>query len=286
MTTTTKLSQLTGDYVLDTAHTRIGFLARAAMVTKVRGQLDEFVGSGHLDGDDPSKSSAQLTIQARSIQTRNHLRDGHLRRHFLDVDTYPTIAFTSTKVEQVDETNFKVTGDLTIHGATKRVTVDFELTGAENDPWGNFRVGLEGKASINRKDWRLSWKGVGPSSARRYRLSSTWPRSGGRNRMGRDNGDHWVGHERGPMDGAEDLHGRVSASGWPCCRHAEQGELEPRVVVDVALCALDESDALDACSAQADRSGEAWGICSCSSSPGTCLETSLLKPTGKHRTRS
>jgi polyisoprenoid-binding protein YceI len=157
MTTTTKLSELTGDYVLDTAHTRIGFVARAAVVTKVRGQFEEFEGSGHMDGDDPSKSSAQLAIQAKSIQTRNRMRDDHLRRHFLDMDNHPIITFTSTKVEQVDETNFKVTGDLTIRGVTRPVTVDFELTGADNDPLGNLRVGLEGKATINRKDWGVSW---------------------------------------------------------------------------------------------------------------------------------
>lgn len=156
MTTTTKPSELTGNYVLDTAHTRIGFVARHAMATKVRGQFDEFEGSAHLDGDDPSKSSAELTIQANSLQTRNQQRDEHLRSKFLDMDNHPTITFTSTGVEQVDETKFKVTGDLTIRGVTKPVTVDFELTGAEN-PSGNFRVGFEGSVTINRKDWGVNW---------------------------------------------------------------------------------------------------------------------------------
>lgn len=156
MTTTTKPSELTGDYVLDTAHTRIGFVARHAMATKVRGQFDEFEGSAHLDGDDPSKSSAELTIQANSLQTRNQQRDEHLRSKFLDMDNHPTITFTSTGVEQVDETKFKVTGDLTIRGVTKPVTVDFELTGAEN-PSGTFRVGFEGSVTINRKDWGVNW---------------------------------------------------------------------------------------------------------------------------------
>jgi polyisoprenoid-binding protein YceI len=157
MATTTKPSELTGDYVLDTAHTRIGFVARHAMATKVRGQLDEFEGSAHLDGDDPSKSSGELTIQAKSIQTRNQQRDEQLRSKFLDMDNHPTITFTSIGVGQVDETNFKVTGDLTIRGVTKTVTVDFELTGAENDPSGNFRVGFEGSVTINRKDWGVNW---------------------------------------------------------------------------------------------------------------------------------
>src|SRR5215470_3962632 len=141
MITTTRLSDLTGDYVLDTAHTQIGFIARHTIATKVPGQFGEFEGSAHLDGDDPSKSSAQLTITAKSIQTRNH----------------PAITFTSTKVEQAGDTNFAVTGDLTIRGVTKPVTVDFKLTGAETDPWGNFRVGFEGSLAINRRDWGVHW---------------------------------------------------------------------------------------------------------------------------------
>jgi polyisoprenoid-binding protein YceI len=156
--TATKLSELTGDYVLDTAHSRIGFVARHAMVTKVRGQFDEFEGGAHIDGDNPAASTAKLVIQAKSIETRNKQRDDHLRSNdFLDMDNHPTIEFVSTGVEQESDTEFKVTGDLTVRGVTKPVTVDFELTGAENDPWGNFRIGFEGKVVINRKDWGVSW---------------------------------------------------------------------------------------------------------------------------------
>jgi polyisoprenoid-binding protein YceI len=157
MTTRTRLSDLTGDYVLDTARTRIGFVARHTMATKVRGQFDEFGGSAHLDGDDQSKSSAQLTIQSKTIQTRNQRRDEPLRSKFLDTDNHPTITFTSIGVEQVDETNFKVAGNLTIRGVTKPVTVNFKLTGAENDRWGNFEARFEGSATINRKDWGVNW---------------------------------------------------------------------------------------------------------------------------------
>jgi len=160
MTTTTQLSELTGNYVLDEAPTRIGFVARQAMVTKVRGHFHEFDGNAHLDGDDPSKSSLQLTIQAKSIQTRNELRDEHLRSHFLDVPNYPTVSFTSTEVEQVNETSFIVTGDLTIRGVTKPISVEMVLTGAENDSRGNFGVGFEGTAIINRKDWGVSWNAL------------------------------------------------------------------------------------------------------------------------------
>jgi polyisoprenoid-binding protein YceI len=157
MTTMTRLDELTGDYVLTTTHTRIGFVARHTMGPKVHGQFDQFEGHVHLDGDDPSKSSAQLTIQAKGIQTRNRRRDEQLRSKFLDMDSHPTITFTSTKVEQVDQTHFKLIGDLTIRGVTKSVTVDFELTGAQNDPRGNVRVGFDGSATINRKDWGVRW---------------------------------------------------------------------------------------------------------------------------------
>ena len=153
MTTTARLSELTGDYVLDTARTRIGFVARHTMATKVRGQFDEFEGSAHLDGEDPSKSSVEVTIQAASIQTRNQQRDEAPARQVPGRANHPTITFTSTKVEQVDETNFTVTGDLTIRGVTKPVTVDFELTSAEKDAWGRHRVGFEGSVTINRRDW-------------------------------------------------------------------------------------------------------------------------------------
>jgi len=170
MTTTTSLSELTGDYILDTAHTRIGFVARHTMATKVSGQFGEFEGSAHLDGDDPPKSSAQLTIHAKSIQTRNQQRDKALRSKYLDTGNYPAITFTSTKVKQAGDTNFTVTGDLTIRGVTKPVTVDVKLTGAKTDPSGNFRVGLEGSVTINRKDWGVHWNAAPGVVSRKVRL--------------------------------------------------------------------------------------------------------------------
>ncbi|MGW0545982.1 YceI family protein [Streptomyces altiplanensis] len=157
MSATTRLSDLTGDYVLDTAHTHIGFVARHTMATRVRGQFDEFEGGAHLDGDHPSKSSARLLIQAKSIQTRNRQRDDLLRGMFLDTDSHPAITFTSAEVEQVDETNYKVIGDLTLHGTTRPVTVDVELTGGGSGPQGDFRVGFKGSVTIDRNDWGVNW---------------------------------------------------------------------------------------------------------------------------------
>jgi polyisoprenoid-binding protein YceI len=156
-TAATRIDSLTGDYVLDTEHTRIGFVAKHTVGPKVRGRFDAYEGSAHLDGDDPSKSTAQLTIQASSIQTGNRRRDPFLRGKFLTADDHPIITFTSTRVEQVDHTRVKVIGDLTVRGVTKPVTVDFELTGTDNDSSGNVRARFKGSATINRKDWGVRW---------------------------------------------------------------------------------------------------------------------------------
>ena len=158
MSTTIVPSSVTGTYAIDATHSRIGFVARHAMVTKVRGSFNEFEGSGVFDVEDPSRSQLQLVIQAASIDTRNADRDGHLRGNdFFAMDQHPEIRFASTAVEQLDTENFRVTGDLTIKGVTKPVTVDFEYTGTAVDPYGNTRIGLEGKTTVNRKDWGVSW---------------------------------------------------------------------------------------------------------------------------------
>jgi polyisoprenoid-binding protein YceI len=158
MTTTTVPATLTGTYTIDPTHSRIGFVARHAMVTKVRGSFNEFDGSGFFDAEQPAQSRLALTIQAASIDTRNADRDAHLKSNdFFDMEHYPQITFASTAVEQVDSENYRVTGDLTIKGVTKPVTVDFEYTGTAVDPYGNTRIGLEGKTVVNRKDWGVNW---------------------------------------------------------------------------------------------------------------------------------
>jgi polyisoprenoid-binding protein YceI len=162
MTTTatpqSTLTDLTGTYTLDPAHTRIGFVARHAMVTKVRGAFNEFEGTGTLDGTNPANSRVQVTIDTASIDTRNAQRDEHLRGNdFLAMKEYPRITFSSTGVRQLDDTTFEVTGDLTIKGVTNSIAVPFTFEGAAKDPFGNLRIGFEGSVTINRKDYGITW---------------------------------------------------------------------------------------------------------------------------------
>ena len=158
MTTSLPADQLTGSYEIDPAHSRIGFVARHAMVTKVRGSFNEFTGSGYFDAADPARSHLELTIKADSIDTRNQDRDNHLRSNdFFDMATYPELRFASTSFAKSGESTYKVTGDLTMKGITRSITIDFELTGAAVDPYGNQRLGLEGEVTVNRKDWEINW---------------------------------------------------------------------------------------------------------------------------------
>ena len=154
---TTVIEDITGDYTLDVAHTRLGFSARHAMVTTVRGQFTDFAGTATIDAANPGNSKVALTIQTGSIDTGVADRDGHLRSaDFFDADNNKEITFSSTKVER-DGEDWVITGDLSLNGVTKEITVPFEYAGSARDPFGNLRVGFEGAATINRKDWGLTW---------------------------------------------------------------------------------------------------------------------------------
>ena len=156
--TTLTLDSLTGTYTPDPSHSRIGFVARHAMVTKVRGQFTAYSGSGHFDAEQPENSTIELTIQADSIDTGNADRDAHLKSNdFFDMENHPTITFSSTAVERLEEDVYRVTGDLTVRGTTQPVTIDFEYAGAAVDPFGNTRIGLEGSTKVDRKDFGLTW---------------------------------------------------------------------------------------------------------------------------------
>ncbi|SFS79834.1 YceI family protein [Saccharopolyspora flava] len=158
MTEATDPGQLTGDYTIDPAHSRLGFVARHAMVTKVRGQFLDVEGQIHVDAENPANSSGTARMKTSSIDTGQQQRDEHLRTaDFFDIDNHPEIVFTSTSVRPKDESTFTVTGDLDIKGNSKPVEFDLEYTGQAKDPFGDVRVGFEGSLQVNRKDWGLTW---------------------------------------------------------------------------------------------------------------------------------
>src|SRR5690349_1845934 len=157
-TVPTTLAELDGTWTIDPSHSRVGFVARHAMVTKVRGAFNEVEGSATVVGDDLTRTTATVTIKAASIDTRNAQRDEHLRSNdFLAMDEHPEITFVSTSVAPTGPTGLDLTGDLTIRGVSKSVTIPFEFEGAATDPFGNLRAGFEGSVTINRKDYGINW---------------------------------------------------------------------------------------------------------------------------------
>ncbi|WP_327185247.1 YceI family protein [Streptomyces sp. NBC_01334] len=157
-TVSPELAALTGDYSIDPAHSTLGFVARHAMVTNVKGKFNDFTGSLHLDGTDPSKSSATIDVTMDSIDTGSADRDGHLKTaDFFKTDEFPTMTFRATSAEALGGDDYRITGDLTILGVTKPLSIDLEFNGAAKDPFGNERVGFEGKAEILRSAWGLTW---------------------------------------------------------------------------------------------------------------------------------
>ena len=152
------LAALTGTYTIDPAHTTIGFVARHAMVTNVKGGFADFTGTLELDGADPANSSARIDVTMDSIDTGNADRDGHLKSaDFFKTDEFPQMTFRSTKAEALGGDDYRITGDLTILGTTRPLSIDLEFNGAAKDPFGNERVGFEGTASILRSEWGLTW---------------------------------------------------------------------------------------------------------------------------------
>jgi len=154
---TTVIDDITGDYALDLTHSRLGFSARHAMVTTVRGAFTDFAGTAHVDTANPAASNVEVRIKTASIDTGVPDRDAHLRSaDFFDADNNPEITFRSTDVTR-DGDAWTVTGDLTINGITKPLTIEFESTGSARDPFGNVRIGFEGSTTLSRKDWGLTW---------------------------------------------------------------------------------------------------------------------------------
>ena len=157
--TAASLSTKPIQWQIDPAHSAAHFSVRHLMISNVRGEFTKVSGSALIDPVDPAKSSVEVTIDAASINSREPQRDEHLRSaDFLDVANHPTLTFRSKRIETLGAENFKVTGDLTIHGVTKELSFDVEgPTASVKDPWGNIRAGITASAKINRKDFGLGW---------------------------------------------------------------------------------------------------------------------------------
>ena len=143
-------------YTIDPAHSTAGFKVRHLMVSNVRGEFSKVTGTVVVDADAPENSRVDARIDASTIHTRDEQRDAHLKSaDFLDVEKFPELTFVSKKINGRDG-EWKVTGDLTIHGVTKEVTLDVEGPAPEvKDPWGNIKSGATATTKISRKDFGM-----------------------------------------------------------------------------------------------------------------------------------
>ena len=145
-----------GTWNIDPTHSEVGFVVRHGMVSKVKGVFSKFDGAITVD-EDPLRSRVEATIDASSIDTREPQRDAHLRSSdFFDVETHPEIRFVSTEVSPSGN-DYKVTGDLTIHGATRQVELALEFNGVAPDPWGGLRAGFSASTEISRADYGIEF---------------------------------------------------------------------------------------------------------------------------------
>ncbi|MGE5180794.1 MAG: YceI family protein [Acidobacteriota bacterium] len=145
-------------WTFDLSHSSVQFHARHLMVSKVHGRFLQWGGKLELDSEDLTRSRIEVQIDAASIYTEEQKRDDHLRSpDFLDVAKYPQITFASKAIEKQGSDRYAVSGDLTIHGVTRPVTLDVEGGERVKDPWGGLRTGFSAKTSISRKDFGLTW---------------------------------------------------------------------------------------------------------------------------------
>jgi len=144
-------------FQFDKSHTNVGFQVRH-IFTMVSGRFTDYAGAIQVDRAKPENSTVEFTIQAKSIDTSEPRRDEDLRSaNFFDVANHPTITFKSTSLKANGKDSWLVTGDLTMHGVTKQLTLPVTLLGEGKDPWGNEKMGLETTVTLNRKDFGLTW---------------------------------------------------------------------------------------------------------------------------------
>ena len=146
---------------IDSSHSGIHFSVRHMVVAKVRGQFARWSGTILAEDGDLARATANVIIDASSIDTGVADRDAHLKSpDFFDVTTYPELTFKSTGVEKQSAETLRVTGELTIRGVTREVVLEVEYAGRTKDPWGNERAGFTAKTAVDRKDFGLTWNQV------------------------------------------------------------------------------------------------------------------------------
>ncbi|HTL37332.1 MAG TPA: YceI family protein [Kofleriaceae bacterium] len=142
----------------DLSHSSVNFHVRHLMVSKVHGRFTKWDGILELDDQDMTKSRLEVTIDAASVDTKEPKRDDHLRSpDFFDVEKFPSLTFVSKEIKRASNDRYLVSGDLTIRGITKAVTLDVEGGDQVKDPWGGTRTGFSAKTQVNRKDFGLTW---------------------------------------------------------------------------------------------------------------------------------
>lgn len=147
----------TRTFAIDKTHSEATFQVRH-LITKVRGRFTDFSGAIDFNADAPTASKVAFEVQAASIDTGTPDRDKHLRSEdFFAVADYPTLTFASTGIASRGGSDYDVTGDLTMRGVTKSITIPVTLLGTAIDPWGNEKIAFEGEVTINRKDFGLNW---------------------------------------------------------------------------------------------------------------------------------
>ena len=146
---------------IDPAHSHVEFAVKHLMIATVKGRFGVVRGTVHSDEVDPAKGRVEIEIDADSIDAREPQRDAHLRSaDFFDVEKFPKITFRSTRLADVSGDRFKLTGDLTIHGVTREVTLDVTSEGRGKDPWGGERAGFSATTKLKRSEFGLTWNQV------------------------------------------------------------------------------------------------------------------------------
>ncbi len=148
----------TTKWVIDPTHSEVGFKVKHMMFTNVSGNFGTYEADITTEDDDFTKSNISFSADIASINTNNADRDGHLKSaDFFDADNFPKLTFISTSFTKIDDENYEIAGDLSLHGVTKSVKLPAEFSGLMKDPWGNTKAGLNISGKINRKDWGLNW---------------------------------------------------------------------------------------------------------------------------------